>query len=592
MKNFILFFRIMALAAAMVLSPAAFPQQDSVSPPDSSRTLHSPADCAVFITGDFESECILPLGKPDTYLNEEGVSLIACQGGTVTYTAHLVGNASAVAWSWYVSGAVTWIDHGDGTITVHWAGGDTGFLSVDVTDADSNICSVEKPVMLMERPVAVVRTVPAFVVENGTNVVYVCRGESVEFIDESILENGDLAGYYWYNGYSHTSASSHNYIVNNVMETQTVSHRVYNNCGCYDSIQFEIRILYGKPLELSCYGTVCAGQEVTYTALSPECDAYAWHVEGGHFVGDHNSPTVTVHWDNPASGYGILGIDGVLCDVEACQSLMTKKIPILIDSLDITGQQSACVGESVEYSVPLYGSTEYTWSISPSVGNSMYELRENRIVVTFPQVGTYRISVNYGCSFLGCDSLHSDTLVVSVRPRLSLSGDRRVCEGSPCVIHTVPDGTVANWIVRDSVGSILFIGVGDTLPYQFDTLPAGKYRIAAENDTFCHSADYILTIVAAPPAPLSLGHSNPSIACPNSAILLRGDPDNPTWSLVWAPVSDDASPQSVSGNEVTINYADTVCDRRQIPETYKAIKTNAVCLHFCRHTAFVCLFCD
>lgn len=552
----------MALAAAMVLSPAAFPQQDSVSPPDSSRTLHSPADCAVFITGDFESECILPLGKPDTYLNEEGVSLIACQGGTVTYTAHLVGNASAVAWSWYVSGAVTWTDHGDGSITVHWAGGDTGFLSVDVTDADINICSVEKSVLLMERPVAVVNTVPPYVVDSGRYVVYVCRGESVDFIDESTLQNGDLAGYYWYNDYSHISASSRNFHVSNVMETQTVSHRVYNNCGCYDSIEFEIRIRYGVPLELSCYGTVCAGQEVTYTALSPECDAYAWHVEGGSFVGDHNSSTVTVLWGNPSSGYGTLGIDGVLCDVEACQSLMTKKIPILIDSLAISGQQSACVGESVEYSVPLYGSTEYTWSISPNVGNSMYELRENRIVVTFPQVGTYRISVNYGCTFLGCTNLHSDTLVVSVKPRLALSGDRRVCEGSPCVIHTVPSGTVADWTVRDSIGSILFIGVGDTLPYQFDTLPAGKYRITAENATFCHSADYILTIVAAPPAPLSISNNNPTIACPNSAILLRGEADNPTWSLVWRPVCGDATPHSVSGSEVTITFADTVCDVR------------------------------
>ena len=79
MKNFILFFRIVALAAVVCLSPAAFSQNDSVFPPDSGRTLHSPADCAVFITGDFESECILPLGKPDTYLNEEGVSLIACK---------------------------------------------------------------------------------------------------------------------------------------------------------------------------------------------------------------------------------------------------------------------------------------------------------------------------------------------------------------------------------------------------------------------------------------------------------------------------------------------------------------------------------
>ena len=419
----------MALLASFLLPTAAYSQQDSVGRPDPDRFLDPYQGCAVFVTGDFESECILPLEKPGAYLNEEGTALIACQGSTVTYTAHLAGNGSAVAWDWHVAGAVTWVDHVDGSITVHWGDFDTGSISVDVTDDEGGVCPVEKSVLLMERPAAVVSTIPPYVVEGGSNIVYVCSGESVEFTDESTLGNGDLAGWYWHNGWSGVTSSSQDFVVSEVYEDQKVVHRVYNNCGCYDSVLFEIRVRDGQTLELGCHGTVCAGQEVTYTAASPDCDIYAWYVEGGSIVGDHNAPSVTVRWDNPTSGYGVIGIEGALCGDYACPARMTRKVPILVDGLAVTGQRTACLGEAVEYSLPLYGSTEYRWYISPSAGVTVHNVQANKKVVVFNHAGSYRIYVDYGCDFLGCDGLHSDTLTIDVKPRLSLEGDSRICRG-------------------------------------------------------------------------------------------------------------------------------------------------------------------
>ena len=64
-----------------------------------------------------------------------------------------------------------------------------------------------------------------------------------------------------------------------------VVHRVYNNCGCYDSETYQIVVLAGDRLELDCYGTACENATVTYHATSPTtCGQYRWYVDGGTIV--------------------------------------------------------------------------------------------------------------------------------------------------------------------------------------------------------------------------------------------------------------------------------------------------------------------
>lgn len=539
----------------MILLPAANAQQGSNFPPGPGP--NPSGQCIVFLTGDFESECILPIDKPGSdYINELENTLIACQGMTVTYTAHLADGSTAVNWLWNVDGAVTWENNGDGSITVHWGDFDSGTISVEVTDADGNVCSVTKTVMLMERPVASVNTVPDWTEEDGRRIIYVCRGESVEFMDVSSTTNTDIAGYYWRNNWSGDASSSQNFIVSNVLEKMEIIHRVYNNCGCYDEIAFEIRVNDGETLELGCYGTVCAHQEVTYTAISPSCDAYMWSVDGGSIQAGQGTPTVTVVWDNPSSGFGTIGIDGTLCGEHVCPGLLTKRVPILIDGLGISGQQTACVGEAVEYSVPLYGSTHYVWHIWSDSTYVSYNIQENKRILKFTHEGTFYIAVDYECDFLDCHDLHSDTLVVTVKSPLVVAGDSRICVGNSYDLHTEPVGTVALWSVRDSVGTLLHSETNDSLSYVFTQ--AGKYYITAENDDYCRSAGYLITVIDAPVTP-SIGE-NPSVTCPHSSVLLTGEPSEPSYSLVWRPQCSSASPQSVSGNEVTINYGDEVCD--------------------------------
>lgn len=71
-----------------------------------------PQPCNIVITGDFESQCVLPLGKY-TYYTEYGDVLVACKGMQVTYTAAVnTGGITVTNWKWNVVGAATW--NGDG----------------------------------------------------------------------------------------------------------------------------------------------------------------------------------------------------------------------------------------------------------------------------------------------------------------------------------------------------------------------------------------------------------------------------------------------------------------------------------------------
>ena len=78
---------------------------------------------------------------------------------------------------------------------------------------------------------------------------------------------------------------------------------------------------------------------------------------------------------------------------------------------------------------------------------------------------------------------------------------------------------------------------------------------AQQHDT-CRSKDI--------PAPTigDLDPANRHTACIYSGIALAGTPSQPNYSLVWEPVCPSATPQSYSGDTVTISYMGEVCDVR------------------------------
>lgn len=568
MKTIIKHFSIWALLLLCLLSANAVAQvqQDppAVNPPQPPLPPQNEYPCNLSIVGDFESACILPLIKYDDYYDEEPDVLIACQGMTVTYSANVdMGGLSPVSWVWTVAGALSYTDNNNGTITVSWGNGTTGQLTVTVYGPNDVSCTKTVNVKLIEKPEISVVTIPAYVVlPDGTKVIYVCKGETVEFIEMSSTTITDIVGYLWQSQMGGTS-STPNYSIGHVWMDDLVTHRVYNNCGCYDEEEYVISMIEGESLNLGCYGTVCEGSVVTYKATSPLCNQFFWYVEGGTILNGQNTQQVTVQWDNPQNGYGTIGIDGNLCGNNACPAMLSKKIPIIEDNISIKGQSVACVDEAVIFSIPLFGSTEYNWSISPSAGADQVDVNgANEQMYIFTQPGEYHISVTYECEFLECGKFTSETFTITVKPKLAITGKDRICLSNPCNLSTSPLVS-ANWTIYDMDNANQVVATYSATANMTHTFTStGKYLVTAVNNNYCREATFVLTVVDAPPAPTALDFdpNSPHTACLNSGILLKANPQNPDYTIVWRPENNHGSPDEISGNEVTISYDNEICN--------------------------------
>ena len=147
---------------------------------------------------------------------------------------------------------------------------------------------------------------------------------------------------------------------------------------------------------------------------------------------------------------------------------------------------------------------------------------------------------------------------------LAILGDREVCLSNPTTLTTNADpaDNLVIWKVYD-------IGNGDQPVYTSPTpaaqlsssviTAAGRYRVTAENASYCSEASFILSVKDPPPAPTvaEMDPDNPSVACLYSAIMLKATPPNPFYNVLWEPV---CSTSTLSGTEVTVAYGSEVCD--------------------------------
>lgn len=278
----------------------------------------------------------------------------------MTYTAltdHPTGTEmESYLWT-AIGGDITSNDNGE-SVTIKWGNGDFGQLQITVTLSDGSECTLTRNVVLISKPDLNTQTLPSYYIdENGDKIIEICKGGSVEFIDNSVNVQTIATGFLWESSIS--TESTRNYTLEDINTEMIVKHILTSFCGCDTTETFRIKLKDGKNLELSCYGTVCGGTAAKYTALNVACSPYVWIVDGGVITTGQGTPSVEVLWDNPASGYGTIGLDGAFCDENVCNSIMSVKIPIISDNIGIMGKKELCQGEFFKYSLPLWGSTYY-----------------------------------------------------------------------------------------------------------------------------------------------------------------------------------------------------------------------------------------
>ena len=539
----------------------------STIPITSSDTNQIQQNCMVTILGP-QQECDLTSYLDQFYpqlLTEENNyadAIAACKGDEVTYTAltdHPTGTEmESYLWT-AIGGDITSNDNGE-SVTIKWGNGDFGQLQITVTLSDGSECTLTRNVVLISKPDLNTQTLPSYYIdENGDKIIEICKGGSVEFIDNSVNVQTIATGFLWESSIS--TESTRNYTLEDINTEMIVKHILTSFCGCDTTETFRIKLKDGKNLELSCYGTVCGGTAAKYTALNVACSPYVWIVDGGVITTGQGTPSVEVLWDNPASGYGTIGLDGAFCDENVCNSIMSVKIPILSDNIGIMGKKELCQGEFFKYSLPLWGSTYYDWTVQPSTGVTIVNGDNiNERIITFDSNGVYTITVNYGCDFLGCVGFTSQVDTIHVLPRLVINGEKIVCLNSSYTYSTnEPDG-ILQWKILSPSG-ISQTSDGNTLSYQF--LETGTYTITASSDNYCNEAVYYVE-VNAPPEAISVGMiEGKHIVCRNNSLDLTissGAGVGEGCHLEWAAPCSQATLTPISNNIFTVPYGDEVCN--------------------------------
>ena len=512
--------------------------------------MQSQTNCHMHLDSDFESRCLIPY-EGMGYIDQSKDTFIACKGSIVTYTAYGDCPCDTVyQYYWDIIGADSFYVNGN-NVVVEWGYGEWGYVHLTYMDYCQCQCDIEREVTLVSPPIARSKSIPDYFTDStGQKIITICRGGNISFVDESEVLDGEIVGHTWHS-YNVTTSDA-NYSIENVEDNTEVEHIVTNSCGCTDIERYLINVVEGEDLELSCYGTVCDGDVVTYEALTPVCDVFSWMVYGGHIVGPRNLPEVTVVWDDPYNGYGEIVLDGSMCDAGACSNMLSKKIPIVQNRVPIVGRTSVCVGDVASYTVPLWGSVNYTWVISPdSVGYLVIPNDANKAEILFDTPGIYQIWVTYGSDFLGCGQFMSRPLTVNVKPKLQIIGERKVCAANPCVL-TTHDGSIVNWKVYSYADSLVF----DTICATFSrTMPTvGIYRVVASSNQYCDKVETRINVVSAPPAPSGVGTSVE--VCYNASVVLRGQADNNKYTLQWRPEDTTcARPMYATGSEVAISFS-------------------------------------
>jgi len=500
--------------------------------------------CNVVIRSDFDSECIIteypPKDDPDGIIPHYGLDfnqgcLKACRKNHVSYYAEC---AHAVSYTWTVTGADSYTVGNNGqAIQVLWGNAGSGSVSVTVLTSNGNSCSASVCIGLLNPPTVASTTIPHYFWEGEDKVIEVCVGESITLIDESSSGNA-ITGYFWHISGHNTdiTASTPTFVFNPEHPGQYyIKHMVQNECGCQAAEMYFLRVLEGKAnLKLSCHGMVCRGSTQTYKVYEPHCDTYYWHVEGGVIESGQYTPEITVQWDNPAKGYGIIALDQKYCKGK-CNSLQAVKIPVLMEGAAITGNTKLCVGEVQLYELPLWGSTEYTWNIEPSNGAVVMNYHyDNQRLLKFTIPGTYHLNVTYACEFIDCGPFNSIQREITVKPVLSIASSftgENICQGGNPVTFTANPAMDVGWSInRVSGGSVAF-GYGTSITHTFSEF--GEFIVrATRDDYFCNTAEYRIRVHPKPSTPVVTGSR---IACAGDGIELNAVVVDPDFRIHWAP---------------------------------------------------------
>lgn len=323
---------------------------------------------------------------------------------------------------------------------------------------------------------------------------------------------------------------------------------------------------------------------MSYRALSSSAISYRGAVAGGTFLLSDDSTTCHVTWGDdysgmvsveallpdstvcssqiqvilkdkpiaaPESGFGTLCLDGSSCDC-SCKSRKSIKIPIISDNVSINGPDTLCLNNEYTFSLPLWGATLYSWSVTPSTG-IYYSADNNNLTIIPQQHRAYTITATYSCSFLGCGP-YTVTKEIVVKDPLSITPpSKEICVGANSSF-SANTSSPSLWTIQLNDSTIHTV-TAPALSYTFDTV--GIFVIRASNRNYCSEAMATVNVKGNPPAPTAI--SGPDTVCPGFTAEYSATPSSTDYHILWEWTIDGTTHTHV-GNKANITFGQTVDD--------------------------------
>lgn len=319
-------------------------------------------------------------------------------------------------------------------------------------------------------------------------------------------------------------------------------------CNCADTTSILVRVTADIAPSLDCMGTVCPGEQATYTA-TPGC-AYIWTVSGNATILSGGTPgdeTITVLWNS--GPLGLITLESGGCP-GFCPTATEFRIPILETTVPIEGPASVCSGNTATYFIQPYRGTEYTWTVSPGA-TILQGQGTNQITVSWPEVitisaGWVEVTFDHctqGCSGSGRKDIH---ITYPFHVRGPLSG----CPGDALDFEALrgnfPLG--CNWEVLDEQGNAVANSVGLQTSYNYTANHgSGLFTVVASQPDPAQSCNtfYRWSFRIADPLPMPDSITGPDQICPGQSFSYLGHSSRPDLQLEWTIINGGSTTQKI-----------------------------------------------
>ncbi|KAA3625509.1 MAG: PKD domain-containing protein, partial [Bacteroidetes bacterium] len=266
--------------------------------------------------------------------------------------------------------------------------------------------------------------------------------------------------------------------------------------------------------------------------------------------------TICVQWgDGP---FGTIMLDVSDCDDAYCDKPTSVVVPIIPQTVDISGLTEVCEFETATYTVPKWISVYYDWQVSG--GTVVSGQGTNTVEIQWGSAGVGLITLNYYSDFLGGLPGHDDpdcygtaNLSVLIQPQFQIFDPfpNPTCVNSTSNIFATafPSGNYT-WTISPPA---TFSGQGtNNINVTWDNGP-GVFEVSAIPDdpsVYCNDMASIFVTVVEVQAPD--GIDGPTDICPGETYTYFGLSNEPGTGLIWTITGGDIT--TFTGNPLTVTW--------------------------------------